>query len=107
MIVWGGNDTSSFFNTGGRYKPNMDSWTSTTTANAPSARSGPTGVWNGSQMIVWGGDSFAGVLDTGGSYCAQSGPTSTPTTTASPTPTSTSTPTPTATPTSTSTPSAT
>jgi N-acetylneuraminic acid mutarotase len=97
MIVWGGNDTSGFFNTGGRYNPNMDSWRATTTANAPSARSHPTAVWNGNEMVIWGG--FNGnELNTGGRYCAQSGPTSTPTPTATPTPTSTSTPTPTATP---------
>ena len=33
-----------------------DSWTATSTTNAPTARSGHTAVWTGSEMIVWGGD---------------------------------------------------
>ena len=32
-----------------------DTWTATTTDNAPSARDGHTAVWTGSEMIVWGG----------------------------------------------------
>jgi hypothetical protein len=33
-----------------------DTWTATSTANAPDARSGHTAVWTGSEMIVWGGN---------------------------------------------------
>jgi hypothetical protein len=33
-----------------------DTWTATSTTNAPSARAGHTAVWTGSEMIVWGGD---------------------------------------------------
>jgi hypothetical protein len=46
-----------------------DSWTATSTTNAPSARSHHTAVWTGSEMIVYGGydlDSFT--LNTGGIY---------------------------------------
>jgi hypothetical protein len=32
-----------------------DSWTATSTTNAPSPRSSHTAVWTGSEMIVWGG----------------------------------------------------
>ena len=32
-----------------------DTWTATSTTNAPSARPGHTAVWTGSEMIVWGG----------------------------------------------------
>ena len=42
MIVWGGNTGSHFLNTGGRYNPSTDSWTATTTTNAPAARSAIT-----------------------------------------------------------------
>src|SRR5215831_14144764 len=38
MIVWGGFDGSSYFNTGGRYNPTTDSWTATSTTNAPTGR---------------------------------------------------------------------
>src|SRR4029079_17880968 len=45
----------NFLNTGGRYNPNADSWTPTSTTNAPDRRAGHTVVWTGSEMIVWGG----------------------------------------------------
>jgi len=40
MIIWGG---SSGDTTGGRYNPSTDTWTPTSTTNAPEARGGPTG----------------------------------------------------------------
>src|SRR5262249_12594717 len=52
MIVWGGWNGSSYFNTGGRYNPSTDSWTPTSTINAPEARVNHTTVWTGSEMIV-------------------------------------------------------
>ena len=55
-------------NTGGRYNPSTDSWTATSTTNAPTARVGHTAVWTGSEMIVWGGDGDIGCLNTGGRY---------------------------------------
>ena len=55
MIVWGGCDGFSCLNTGGRYNPSTDSWTATSTTNAPAARYSHTAVWTGSEMIVWGG----------------------------------------------------
>src|SRR5438128_1906287 len=35
-----------------------DTWTATSTANAPTARAGHTAVWTGSEMIVWGGQPY-------------------------------------------------
>ena len=35
-----------------------NTWTATTTSNAPSARAVHTAVWTGSEMIVWGGGTF-------------------------------------------------
>ncbi len=55
-------------NSGGRYDPSTDSWTATTTINAPEARWAHTMEWTGSEMIVWGGTNqtiFADVLLTG------------------------------------------
>jgi N-acetylneuraminic acid mutarotase len=67
MIIWGGvgctQGPNCFLNTGARYIPGIDSWTATTTTNAPSARSSHTAVWTGSEMIIWGGG-----LNTGGKY---------------------------------------
>jgi N-acetylneuraminic acid mutarotase len=95
MIIWGGEGTSSelntgsrcnpssisgppptptptpvpFFNTGARYNPDTDSWTATSTANAPAGRYIHTAVWNGSEMIVWGGvDTSFSETNTGGRY---------------------------------------
>ena len=52
-------------NTGGRYNPSTDSWTATSTTNAPSARDSHTAVWIGSEMIAWGGGDY---LNSGGRY---------------------------------------
>jgi len=46
-----------------------NTWTATTTTNAPSARYADAAVWTGGEMIVWGG--FSGgtsYLNTGGRY---------------------------------------
>ena len=46
-----------------------DTWTATSTTNAPSARGDHTAVWTGTEMIVWGGFNFpVGYLNTGGRY---------------------------------------
>ena len=60
----------NFLNTGGRYNPNANSWTPTSTTNAPVRRTGHTAVWTGSEMIVWGGavNSFPYYSNTGGRY---------------------------------------
>jgi N-acetylneuraminic acid mutarotase len=79
MIVWGGNEFGFSLNTGarnnaqsvpttptptptppipgtgGRYDPSTDTWSVTSTTNAPSVREGHTAVWTGTEMIVWGG----------------------------------------------------
>ena len=67
MIVWGGYGdgyrTAGFG--GGRYDPTTDTWSPTSTINAPAGRYDHTAVWTGAQMIVWGGQ---GPLNTGGRY---------------------------------------
>ncbi len=68
MIVWGGSGNSGYLNTGGRYDPATDSWTATSTDNAPEARYYHTAVWTGNQMIVWGGLGNSGYLNSGGRY---------------------------------------
>jgi hypothetical protein len=52
-------------------KPNGctdDTWTATSTTNAPSPRDGHTAVWTGTEMIVWGGHQPPNLLNTGGRY---------------------------------------
>ncbi len=71
MIVWGGYDgsTAQFeVNTGGIYDQATDTWTATSTTNAPSARYGHSAVWTGSKMVVWGGLGDSGDVNTGGVY---------------------------------------
>ena len=72
MIVWGGADGggpwNSYFNTGGRYNPNTDSWISTSTIIAPDPRRNHTAIWTGMEMIIWGGWSVNGIFNTGGRY---------------------------------------
>jgi N-acetylneuraminic acid mutarotase len=68
-LLWGGSYTDNVFNTGGRYNPLTDTWTSTNLTNAPTARTGATAVWTGSEMIVWGGGNAGFTqLNTGGRY---------------------------------------
>ncbi len=46
-----------------------DTWTATSTTNAPTARVGHTAVWTGTEMIVWGGGASGPTyLNTGGRY---------------------------------------
>src|SRR5581483_8766560 len=87
-------------NTGGRYTPGTDSWMATSTTNAPFARANHSAVWTGSEIIAWGGFNFEQQVyfNTGGRYCAEGGPSPTPTPSATPTPTATPTATATATP---------
>ena len=74
MIVWGGlfydpDNTPHYVNTGGRYNPNTDSWTSTNTINAPDGRDSHTAIWTGTEMIVWGGEiANSQWVNTGGRY---------------------------------------
>ena len=71
MIVWGGEGGGVIgLNTGGRYNPGADSWTATSTTNAPTGREAHTAVWTGSEMIVWGGLAAPGPIyfNTGGRY---------------------------------------
>ena len=58
----------SYLNTGGRYNPSTDSWTATSTTNAPDGRYYHTAVWTGSEMIVWGGYGAGTYFNTGGRY---------------------------------------
>ncbi len=72
LIVWGGYSSQSpaaFLNTGGVYDPANDTWTATSTTDAPTGRTGHTAVWTGSKMIVWGGfESFEASTNTGALY---------------------------------------
>lgn len=60
MIIWGGYYTDPdgvtvrSTNTGARYNPVTDTWTSISTVNAPSADA-CRAVWTGNEMIVWNG----------------------------------------------------
>jgi N-acetylneuraminic acid mutarotase len=72
MVVWGGYYFDGAYhelNTGGRYDPSTDTWTSTSTgANVPAARDFHTAVWTGNRMVVWGGWDESAILNTGGRY---------------------------------------
>ncbi|HAN59726.1 MAG TPA: hypothetical protein DCQ11_02635 [Gammaproteobacteria bacterium] len=65
MIIWGGFIEGGRTDTGGVYDPVLDSWTSTSTVNAPEARARDNAVWTGDRMIIWSGDSN---LYSGGAY---------------------------------------
>jgi N-acetylneuraminic acid mutarotase len=73
MIVWGGsgNGPAPWLNTGGRYDPVNDTWTPTSTTNAPSGRAGPSVAWADGEMVVWGGcngNLYPCYMNNGGRY---------------------------------------
>jgi len=55
MIVWGGYDESSIFNSGGRYHPELGIWSSTDMNLAPAPRFLHSTIWTGEEMLIWGG----------------------------------------------------
>jgi hypothetical protein len=74
MLVWGGQNSTGELDSGGRYDPEADSWTTITLVGAPAERAGHALVWTGSRMVVWGGASFDGGFhnyDSGGLYDPQ------------------------------------
>ncbi len=89
MIVWGGITFSNntYTNTGGRYNPSLNQWTSTSTAGAPTARFGHVAVWANGEMIVHGGVLVysSSAVATGGRYSPSSDSWTATTTTAAPT----------------------
>jgi N-acetylneuraminic acid mutarotase len=70
LIFWGGYSQlfPHYVNTGGRYDPISDTWSPTSSVDAPTARSGHRAVWSGSRMIVWGGGTGSATFNTGGRY---------------------------------------
>ncbi len=75
MIVWGGASGDLGYalvsvNTGGRYDPATDNWTTSSTDSAPLGRQLHTAVWSGNHMLVWGGycASSSCYYDSGGIY---------------------------------------
>ncbi len=75
MLVWGGwFPGSPYMNTGNRYDPLTDTWTTISTAGAPAGRHRHSAVWTGTEMIIWGGvlGDFTSVgTDTGARYNPQ------------------------------------
>ncbi len=74
MIVWGGfygisNFTNYLSIVAGRYSPATDSWSLSSTKNAPGWRERHTAVWTGTEMIIWGGyGGDTGSTNTGARY---------------------------------------
>ena len=67
MIIWGGSDGTTMFDTGGRYDPATNLWIATSSNNAPIGRMAHTGIWSGDEMIIWGGYAD-GYADSGARY---------------------------------------
>jgi N-acetylneuraminic acid mutarotase len=74
VIVWGGVGAAMGvpLPSGGIYDPATDTWTATSTTNAPTARYNHTAVWAGSKMIVWAGFDGSMSLNSGALYDSSS-----------------------------------
>ncbi len=71
MIIWGGLGTDwAYLNSGGRYSPDISSWTWTSLnlEDCPEGRAKHTAVWTGREMIIWGGERAFNYLNSGGRY---------------------------------------
>jgi N-acetylneuraminic acid mutarotase len=68
MVVWGGIESGSRVNTGMKYNPVTDTWSTMTTVNAPTARSEHSAVWTGTYMVVFGGMDGSVSLTDGARY---------------------------------------
>ena len=73
MIIWGGYDGyaqpyPNFRSDSAEYDPTTDTWTTLSSANAPSGRVANGAVWTGSRMIIWGGWDYENFYDSGYSY---------------------------------------
>ncbi len=68
MIIWGESGTEGP-DTGSRYEPATNSWTTISTAGEPGPRFGHKAIWTGLEMIVWGSGEFP--TNTGGRYNPQ------------------------------------
>ena len=56
LIVWGGGShLIANMNTGGRYNPATEKWTSTAIDGAPTGRGILTSVWTGEGILIYGG----------------------------------------------------
>ena len=69
MIVWGGSGTHNQLNTGGRYNPGTNSWTATSTTNAPAGRYSHTRRVDRQSNDCLGRSQVSGIgVNTGGRY---------------------------------------
>ncbi|HYE13836.1 MAG TPA: kelch repeat-containing protein, partial [Pyrinomonadaceae bacterium] len=71
VIIWGGLTAyGGRTDLGSRYNPTTDTWTSVSTVNAPSERSGHAAFWTGKELLVWGGSTSSNnsSTNTGGRY---------------------------------------
>jgi hypothetical protein len=60
MIIWGGmhgGPMPTNYGNGAIYEPDGDTWSPISSVNAPTARSGHSAIFTGTQMIIWGGGS--------------------------------------------------
>ncbi len=82
MIVWGGWSNGEL-DTGGRYAPSSDTWSTTTVTNVPDARRYHAACWAGGTMLVFGGWSGSYHIGTGAEYSTSNSWTTLPTETGS------------------------
>ncbi|MFN7965383.1 MAG: hypothetical protein U0V87_06835 [Acidobacteriota bacterium] len=68
MVVWGGQELNTLFDTGGSFDPITGLWTATSLTRAPAARNAHTALWTGNRMLVWGGNGVSGSLQSGAGF---------------------------------------
>ena len=58
MVIWGGRSFAGTqetrYNSGGRFNPTSNTWSTTDLLSAPDPIGVPTAVWTGDKMLIWG-----------------------------------------------------
>ena len=70
MIVWGGANNQTSFDTGGRFDPTANSWAQTSIPYATymQGRDSFSTVWTGTEVVAWGGNDNGVTTNSGSSY---------------------------------------
>ncbi len=75
MILFGGSlgiAGSAYLNSGGKYNPTTNTWTTTSTTGAPSGRLHSSALWTGTEMLICGGISGGYTNPVGTPYASDS-----------------------------------
>jgi N-acetylneuraminic acid mutarotase len=66
MIIWGGTNSSVYYNDCYRYNNSSNTWTIQTQIGTPSVRKGHSAAFGGNELFIWGGTNGTTTFNNGG-----------------------------------------